>query len=55
MPGLSIDEEFDEDEDVRMEVQGVAFFAEKDFIERHGTNYEVTIDPQKGPVLTPKA
>ncbi len=53
VPGLSVDDEFDDVEDIRVEIHGIPFFAEKYFVERYGDSYDVIIDPQKGPVLTP--
>lgn len=48
--GLGIDE-FDEDEDEKIDVQGVPFIAEKDFLLKHGHSFELSFNQNKEVLL----
>jgi hypothetical protein len=50
--GLGIDE-MDEDEDEQISIKNIPFIAEKDFLIKYGTAFELTMNEQKEVVLTP--
>nr|WP_239057737.1 hypothetical protein [Pseudodesulfovibrio sp. JC047] len=52
MLGLGMDEA-DEDDDERIEIEGVPFTAEEDFLEKYGTAYSLGFNDHKEVVLTP--
>ncbi|HMM38214.1 MAG TPA: ErpA-related iron-sulfur cluster insertion protein [Desulfovibrio sp.] len=54
MLGLGM-EEADEDEDERIDVDGVPFIAEKDFLLKYGKSYTLTFDENKQTVLNATA
>ena len=41
-------DEFDEDEDVQIDIDGVPFAAEKDFLEKYGTAFTLSYGENKG-------
>lgn len=45
-------DEFDEDEDVQIDIDGVPFAAEKDFLEKYGTAFTLSYGENKEVVLT---
>lgn len=49
--GLSI-EEMDEDEDEKIDVRGVPFIAEKDFLLKYGKSFQLKLDDDKQVVVT---
>ena len=49
--GLGMDE-FDEDEDEQIDIDGVPFAAEKDFLEKYGTAFTLSYGENKEVVLT---
>ncbi|MES9997632.1 ErpA-related iron-sulfur cluster insertion protein [Desulfovibrio aminophilus] len=51
MLGLGLEEAV-EDEDERIDVNGVPFIAERDFLLKHGKSYALTFDENKETVLT---
>ncbi|HMM38213.1 MAG TPA: ErpA-related iron-sulfur cluster insertion protein [Desulfovibrio sp.] len=51
MLGLGLEEAV-EGEDERIDVDGVPFIAEKDFLLKHGKSYMLTLDENKQTVLT---
>ncbi|MDD2967717.1 MAG: hypothetical protein PHN64_09635 [Desulfovibrionaceae bacterium] len=52
MLGLGIDE-MDEDEDEQISIKNIPFIAEKDFLMKYGTAFELTMNEHKEVVLTP--
>jgi hypothetical protein len=52
--GLGIDEA-DEDEDTRVEIGGVPFIAENDFLTKYGRKFSLGFGENKEVVLTPLA
>ncbi len=46
-------DEPDEDDDVQIEVNGVPFTAEEDFLEKYGKTYSLQFNENKEVVLTP--
>lgn len=50
MLGLGTDEP-DEEDDERIDVKGVPFIAEKDFLLNHGGTYELTLNEDRQMVL----
>ena len=50
MLGLGM-EEMDEDEDEKIEVDGVPFIAEGAFLHKHGRNFELSFNEEKQLVL----
>jgi len=49
--GLGIDEP-DEDEDAQIEVDGVPFIAEEDFLGKHGKTFDLSFNENKEVKLT---
>ncbi len=45
-------DEPDEDEDVQIDINGVPFAAEKDFLEKYGTSFTLKYGENKEVVLT---
>lgn len=45
-------DEFDEDEDVRIDVDGTPFIAEEDFLTKYGKEYSLAFNENKEVVLT---
>ena len=45
-------DEFDEDEDEQIDIDGVPFAAEKDFLEKYGTAFTLSYGENKEVVLT---
>jgi iron-sulfur cluster insertion protein len=45
-------DEPDEDEDMQIEVNGVPFIAEEDFLNKHGKKFSLTFSDKKEVVLT---
>ena len=52
MLGLGMDEP-DEDDDVRMDIDGVPFVAEKDFLSKYGTSFTLGFNDNKEVLLLP--
>ena len=48
--GVSIEEDFNEDDDVRIDVDGIPFALEKGFSE-HADKISIDVDPDKGIVV----
>ncbi|WP_462323934.1 hypothetical protein [Desulfoplanes sp.] len=48
-------DERDEDDDGLVEIRGVPFIADKDFLGLHGSVYQIDFDPKVGPVLNTAA
>ncbi len=46
-------DEVDEDEDEQLDVDGVNFIAENDFLLKYGSAFELTLNENKEVVLTP--
>ncbi|NJB69151.1 hypothetical protein GGQ74_002848 [Desulfobaculum xiamenense] len=46
-------DEFDEDEDARIEVDGMPFIAEKDYLEKYGTAFALSFGENNEVVLSP--
>lgn len=49
---MSIDDEIDEDEDVRSEAASLPFTANKEVLETYGVSYNITLNSEKFPVVS---